>query len=261
MRLALFTGLIVIGVMVAIVTQLFLNDGDKAFGSVPEYHLVQPETGSSSLGANSIQQPGRQPLQGWISITISSDPQKGAVEKHKRPADEPGALPIFTGELVQFEAQLNQPAFIYLLWVNPDGSVVPVYPWDIANQAGWDATHVSGSNIPTEHIVCPVQDGEGIEIVAPAGLQTLVLLARRQPLESSVSLENLLVRLPAAPDVDVTIADAQARTRGLKPGQTKSIDDPLFRELETRLQPHFELVRILCFPQVDQLSDDATPRR
>ena len=261
MRVALLTGLIVIGVMAAISIPIFINHGDKAFGSVSEYHLVQPETVPSSLEANAIQQPGRQPLQGKISITISSDPQKGAVEKHKRPADEPGALPILTGELVQFEAQLNQPAFIYLLWVNPDGSVVPISPWDIENQVGWDATPVPGSDRPRDRVMCPVNDGAGFETIAPAGLQTLVLLARRQPLESSVSLENLLARLPAAPDVDVALADAQARTRGLKPGQTKSIDDPLFRELETRLRPHFELVRILSFPQVDQLPDHATRRR
>jgi serine/threonine protein kinase len=41
-----------------------------------------------------------------------------------------GALPVRNGESVHLEVQLNQPAFIYLLWVDGEGHVQPLYPWD-----------------------------------------------------------------------------------------------------------------------------------
>jgi serine/threonine protein kinase len=187
-------------------------------------------------------------LSGNLTITISSDPQKGPVTKSRLPASEPGALPLRTGELVRFEVRLNQPGFIYLIWVSPDGSVTPLYPWDAEHFAGWDAPHVAGSERTIDHIVCPVSPNRGFEAVDPVGLQTVVLLARRRPLEQGVDLAQLLSGLPATPELAMNTVRGPI-LRGVKTGQTKSTQDGQFDELEARVGSHFEFMRVLSFPQ------------
>lgn len=173
------------------------------------------------------------------------------------PAGDPGALPVQTGELVRFEAQLNQPAYIYLLWVSPDGSTVPIYPWDSERASGWEAPLVPNSNRTTDHVLCPLNPDEGFEIVEPAGIQTVVLLARRTPLNSNIDLAQVLSGLPATPMLAMNDTPGPL-LRGLKTGQTKSTEDPQYDELKSRLSPHFEFMRVMSFPQVSASSDKAT---
>ena len=43
--------------------------------------------------------------------------------------DQPGALPLRTGEMVQLEVKLNQPGYCYILLLDSHGTVQPLYPW------------------------------------------------------------------------------------------------------------------------------------
>lgn len=188
-------------------------------------------------------------LSGKLNITVSSSPTIGRITKTRVPATEPEALPVQTGELVRFEVQLNQPAYVYLLWVCPDGNTVPIYPWDSERFAGWDAPLVVNSDRITDHILCPLNPDEGFEIVEPAGIQTVVLLARRTPLDQNVDLAQVLNGLPATPMLAMNETPGPL-LRGLKTGQTKSTEDPQYDELRSRLSPHFEFMRVMSFPQV-----------
>jgi serine/threonine protein kinase len=195
-------------------------------------------------------------LNGRINITVSSNPERGPMKKTRLPATEKGALPIHTGEIVRFEVQLNQPAHIYLLWVSPDGNVEPIYPWDSEHHAGWDAPHLANSDRANDHVMCPLSPDRGFEVVEPAGLQTVVLLARRQPLDQKLDLAQVLSGLPSTPILAMNSTPGPI-LRGLKTGQTQSIEDPQFDELKTRLSPHFELMRVVSFPQISAADTNA----
>ena len=190
------------------------------------------------------------PLNGEFALTISSDPEKGPVTKSRLRIEERGEFPLRNGELIQFEVHLNRPAYVYLLWVTPAGSVTPLYPWDAEHFEGFAAPRVIGSNRPLDHVICPSGRGAGFEAIDPVGLQTFVMLARGEPLPDGVNLEQLLANLPEGPHLDQKVAKVHPQLRGIKTGQTKSLDQALFVELESRLSPHFELVRMMTFPQV-----------
>src|SRR5262245_2638914 len=44
------------------------------------------------------------------------------------PVQQPGALPVVADGAMCLDAQLNQPAFIYLLWIDSERRVLPLYP-------------------------------------------------------------------------------------------------------------------------------------
>src|SRR5438046_1929194 len=44
--------------------------------------------------------------------------------------DKPGALPVVSGGAMCIDAQLDEPAFIYLIWIDSQGRVLPLYPWN-----------------------------------------------------------------------------------------------------------------------------------
>ncbi len=66
------------------------------------------------------------PLEGELGIRVwneSSDAPKGGL-----PIDDPRAVPVRNGEQVQLHAQLNAPAYLYLLWIGSDGRLRRLYP-------------------------------------------------------------------------------------------------------------------------------------
>ncbi|MEJ7595088.1 MAG: serine/threonine-protein kinase [Planctomycetaceae bacterium] len=221
------------------------TDGLSA-GPAAKAHFGVPDTlaaGAGVLVAAPLE------LKGKLDITISSNPDQGLRIKDRISATEPGALPLQTGEIVRFEVDLNQPAYVYLLWVSPDGSVVPLYPWDAEHFTGWEAPKVAGSGRAIDHVTIPTSPNRGFEAVEPLGLQTVVLLARRQPLDERVDLAQLLDGLPTTPMLAMNATPGPI-LRGIKTGQTKATDDAQFDELTTRLGAHFELMRVMSFPQI-----------
>jgi hypothetical protein len=211
------------------------------------------------------EQPAGAPLDGDLVVTISSDPLLGAVTKRGLSVDEEGGLPVIGGELVRLDVKLNRPAHVYLLWVDSQGRVQPCYPWDIArSDAGWQAPFVPGGGVPQAEVHCPDARGEGLVIEGPAGLETAVLLARSDPLPADVDLAGLTGRLPKSPlnhtgevawlDLGPgrwKVREVAGRHRGLKPGETRVTDAPLFTLLEERLRPHFELIKAVRFAHAE----------
>jgi hypothetical protein len=89
---------------------------------------------------------------------------------------EPGALPLRTGDRFQVEARLNRPAHVYLLWLDTDGRVLPLFP--------------SGASTPLDYLLLPVPDpvhGERPWVLeGEPGLETIVLLADDDPRDDVV---------------------------------------------------------------------------
>src|SRR5262249_12704090 len=66
------------------------------------------------------------PLNGEMNIVIRS---AGGAKENVR-IDEPGALPVRADDWMSVEVHYNQPAFTYLVWLDCQGQVVPLYPWN-----------------------------------------------------------------------------------------------------------------------------------
>src|SRR5262249_18635692 len=175
--------------------------------------------------------------------------------------DHEGALPVRNGELVHLEVRLNQPGFVYLLWIDSQGVVQPLYPWDIANsKEGWSAPWVPSGEQPHTEFHCPSEKNRGLEVEGPVGLETVVLLARTTPLPRSLDLQKLVGRLPASASTnsrevvwlgqmpgELTARHERILHRSVTAGRSKEIDTPVFELLEARLRPHFDLMKAVRF--------------
>jgi hypothetical protein len=154
---------------------------------------------------------------------------------------------------VHLEARLNQPAYVYLLWLDGQGRAASLYPWGDRAFGSLPATARALAVVDS-----PAELHRGWEVKGPSGLETALLLVRGTPLPADVDLAGLIGRLPAAP-----LRDPQELVvRGFDPGQqvdaidrgehrglgeeAKEIDDPLLQLLE-QLRPHFELARAVRF--------------
>jgi hypothetical protein len=92
-------------------------------------------------------------------------------------------------------------------------------------------------------------EGEG-------GLETILLLARPEPLPPEVRLDEVLAGLPPTPlrDLREVAVRGLDRDQALAPlslyrkpsRQTAQLDDNLQR-LQERLRPHFEVIRLMQF--------------
>jgi serine/threonine protein kinase len=198
------------------------------------------------------------PLSGELIVRLWTPDGRG---KRGLRVDEPGALPAHPRDWVQVEARLNQPAYAYLLWLDGQGKVSPLYPWN-------DTKIVHGLDTPPPER--PPQAGVYSPTTGPGagkkgwplddrdGLETVLLLARRTPLPSEVKLSQLVGQLPPTRLRD----PLEVAVRGFDPGQpvnfinqgehrgfqeeAEEIDDPLL-QLMGRLQEHFEMVRAVRF--------------
>jgi hypothetical protein len=158
---------------------------------------------------------------------------------------------------MSLDVQLNQPAYTYLVWIDSAGQMVPLYPWN------HDALEVKDVNQPppvrraSDKINNPPIGG-GWTFGKRGGLETVLLLVRRTPLEPDVRLGTLLGSLPPlkmrARDEVVVFgldrgADAPATLLALNRGpeaEARAADEPLLAALG-RLKNHFELIRAMRF--------------
>jgi hypothetical protein len=171
-----------------------------------------------------------------------------------------GAVPVHNREWVHLEARLNQPAHAYLLWVDSEGTATPLYPWNQGEKLKVLDLAAPPPEAPPQQVVdSPSQIERGWEMEGPSGLETILLLARRQPLD--VRLADVLGKLKPAPldnprevvvrgfDRDVAIEPVNLFRRPGK--QAQEIDDSLL-QMMGRLQPHFDVIRAVRFAHLEQ---------
>ncbi len=166
--------------------------------------------------------------------------------------EDDDALPVRKGELVHLEARLNQPAYIYLIWVDSQGQVDPLYPWDR------DFKVLPPPTTPQTVLNSPPEESRGWPVQGTSGLETAMLLVRRTPLPEGTDLTKVVGKLSPAPlrdpkEVAVrgfnsdqptgTLNRVQKRRVG---PQAEQIDEPLL-QLMDRLRPHFDMIRAVRF--------------
>jgi hypothetical protein len=243
------------------------TEGQKAAHAVPD----RPDVSYAGT-----QVPEAAALSGHLKIKFIGrqrpDSDRAAV---RRP--EEGA-PLFNGQLVQLQVALNRPGYAYVIWIDSDGTALPVYPWDFGHsKALWDAPRVPGSEVPAEFIRCPQDAAKGFRATGKPGMQHVVLLARTTPLSSPDTLRSIFSGLPASPlgegsqaaryfDWSPGQGTRSGLVRGLLPGAedftgeteeeppTAQFEDlPLLSQLLGQLRSReFELIKVWRFAQVEK---------
>jgi hypothetical protein len=195
-------------------------------------------------------------FKGWIDVRIW---QPGNEQRRGLRLRHPGTLPLQAKDQIRIEAGLNRTAYLYVLWVDPNGKVEPVYPW---RPGHWDQRPAAEE--PTDRLSLPEKPDEGWPIQQGiAGMETLVMLARQTPLPPEVKLRALLAGFPRQTQQDaravVWFENGEVvqdyKERGPNFFRVERINDPvlvterLFREL---LQPYCDYSCAVSFANCGQ---------
>jgi hypothetical protein len=172
--------------------------------------------------------------------------------------EEPGAVPVRADGWMSLEAYFNQPACPYLVWFDCEGRVVPLYPWNDDTIDVTDFNQPPPLRRPTKLVISPMTIGSGWRFGRRGGLETMLLLARRTPLEQGTRLGALLEPLPAGavrqPN-EVAVLELSGAGRSVTAllslnrgadDAARAVDEPL-RARMVKLRDHFELVRAVRF--------------
>lgn len=162
-----------------------------------------------------------------------------------------GALPLRIGNQVRVEATANRPSFLYLIWIGADGIAHPVYPW-----RGGDWTDRPAEK-PVTRLSLPDDPTQGWPMAGPAGVETLLLLARRTPLPADIDIAQFLADLPRLSIDDprslVVLGQGQVRRhsdRAPRLDSLETIDDAalaVHRFLQERFANDFDSLSVISF--------------
>ena len=174
----------------------------------------------------------------------------------------PEALPLRLGaDYVRIEAKLNRPAYVYIVWVDTDGKVDLVYPWDEVNKCRLPDEQ------PVEELFWPSEQAGGFLNDGPAGTSTLLLLARDDKLPEDADIAPLFGKLEpqksfqrreAAWFENGALVQGEKQfaainfpaDRGVTGERRAAIDDPVMHVqmlLRTTLKQRFAYSRAVCF--------------
>ena len=196
------------------------------------------------------------PLDGELLVSVR--PKPGARDALR--LDDAGALPVHAGGSMTIEVHFNQPASAYLVWIDCEGRVIPLYPW---NDETPDVTDIKRPP-PVRRaakLVSPMTIGGGWQFGRTGGMETVLLLGRRTPINDSAWAasfappqpivkarqpnEFLLLGVDGSSHPAVTVLAQGPGGEGVP-----AAAEPL-GALMTRLREHFELVRAVRFAHAD----------
>jgi eukaryotic-like serine/threonine-protein kinase len=209
----------------------------QAQGAPVMIHQVSPAPGS---------------LAGELTVRVWS-PNEGG--KRGLKIEEPGALPLLAGEKVRLEAHLNQPAHVYLLWLDGQGKVSQLYPRDDRKYGSQPSGGAARDTVES-----PAALDEGHPMKGAGGLETVLLLARRTPLAEGTNLAGLIGPLSPSPlrneleiakrggDEGQPIVTLNVNMHRSIDDETAKIDDPLLQLMERlRTQYQFDVIKAVRF--------------
>jgi serine/threonine protein kinase len=244
----------ILAICTAIVVFLILATATIAwFNRLPPAKSIQEDSrAQQSLAAHSSSPATAElasPLRGTIDIVIwePKNPRRRGLS-----LADPLALPLHAGDQIKVEASLNRPAYAYVVWIGPDGLARPVYPW---RPGDWNLRPPEERTIVTLSLPEPIDEGWAIQ--GGPGMETLILVARDQPLDPSLPIKDFFASLPAQRlqnDRSLVWFDqgevSRAQLREPKFFEPSEINDPVLktqRILTERLKPYFPLIRAVSF--------------
>jgi hypothetical protein len=167
---------------------------------------------------------------------------------------DPQALPLRAKDQIRIEVELNRPAYVYLLWIGAEGAITPLYPWVPGE---WDKRP---REVRTNQVNLPEAVDQGWSMEGASGMESLLLLARDEPLPADVDLKQMLLGLPKLPLQDprtlvwftngVVTPKSAAPLRGPDVFTPRPLDDPVLKlqgEIQQRLAPHIKVSRAVSF--------------
>jgi hypothetical protein len=198
-------------------------------------------------------------LDGELIVFVRA-PERGVQSK---PVEDPGVLPARAGGIMSLQAQLNQPAFVYFVWLDTERQAIPLYPWNTTTLEVKNIHQPPPVRRPAKLVDSPLLGG-GWKFGKQDGMETVLLLARSTPLPEGTRLSSLLEPLP--PPVMVreseellklgldggtkSVATLLAKSRGAE-DEAQAADEALVA-LMVRLGEHFELVRAVRFAHLGE---------
>jgi tRNA A-37 threonylcarbamoyl transferase component Bud32 len=194
------------------------------------------------------------PLSGELIVRVWA-PQAG--KKGWQIGVDEGAVPVREDEQLQMEVRLSEPAYAFLLWIDGKGTVTPLYPWnDLKIEV--DSLAVPPPVVRADKLLNPSRLSKGWPVDETVGLDTILLLARREPWPADRDLEKLLGKTPAAPlrdsgevvvrgwDRGEPVERVRLDVRRRPKKEARQIDDQLL-QVVSRLAADFEVIRGVQF--------------
>jgi serine/threonine protein kinase len=167
-----------------------------------------------------------------------------------------GVRPLRRGDALRIEATVDRPAYLYLLWFQADGTIVPGYPWQ-DDDWGKRPAHEEARR----ELNIPAEATKGFELINKAtGVEALVLLGREEPLPADYNLPSFLKAWRRQADVPRDLDEYGFLTDGLADEKKQGsrgfhdalvrVDNPVgvVRDLTRRLFTEHGLTsRSVCF--------------
>jgi hypothetical protein len=198
---------------------------------------------------------------GPATLTVFVRPNADA--KQPLNVEDAGALPVRVGGSMTLEIRLKEPAFLYLVWQNSEGKVLPLYPW---NTDRLEVTDISGTppqRRASKVLFSPLQLGGGWAFGVEPGMETVLLLTRDEALPENFDLGKQLADLPPAsaprqPE-EIVVLSVPRRGRTVKTLTAKnrgndkagSDADAALKEVMLRLAKDFDLVHAVRFTHAE----------
>ena len=137
---------------------------------------------------NSENDPTEVKYSGRVDMMVWS---KDGPDIRKLRLGEPNALPLHRGDTVRIEAVVQPAAYLYLFWIDTEGTAVPLYPW---KPGRWGTRPAEEEK--RDQLELPPSPGKGLELKTNTeGMETLVLLAFAEPLKAGKEGEDEVKRL------------------------------------------------------------------
>lgn len=194
----------------------------------------------------------RAPLTADLHVVVRS-PQSASESKL---ITDPGAVPVHSGDMMSLQVNLNQPAYVCLIWIDASGKVIPLYPW---NHDEIEVTDV-GEQPPARKaakILFSPPLGVTWKFGDAAGTETILLLARKEPLPQGLKLASIV-----GPTNSLMLEDGLEIVRVqdgvIKPVEmhgriaTTPADASSTKKMLTELGKQFEYVQAVSFAHVDE---------
>ncbi len=207
-----------------------------------------------------IAPPKRSALEGKLNVAIGK--MSGKTRKMV-PIEDPDALPVKAGDMMYLQAEYAEPAHTFIIWLDANGKVVPLYPWNFDELEQRDLEKPPPACQAVRVIMNPMTIGKGWKFGKGSGLETLVLLSRRAPDGEKIAFDKLLgTEAPALKIRDraelgifqldkgsSAIQILESKNRG-NDAEAKEADRALLTLME-RLGAEFDLIYAVRFAHVD----------
>lgn len=193
-------------------------------------------------------QPQPKPLTGKLTVLVR--PPDRNLEPV--PIEQPGSAPVQSGGAMCIDAKFDEPAFIYIVWLDSQGQVLPLYPWNNERLEVTDVNQPPPLRRAGKLVFSPLL-GNSWTFSNHPGAETVLLLARRTALPEETKLGPLLKSPPPPPSSDRRDEIITVRLAGHpKPGtkSTSAVNPPSSEALAAYLTPltdHFDLIHAVQF--------------